>query len=263
MAEFTSLDYAMALHRLGLSIVPVPRPGGSSDGKRPVISWKPYQTERASEERIREWFATEQNVAIITGAVSSVVVVDTDAPDAEEWARLNLPRTPWRVKTSKGFHRFYRHPGETVTNRARIATQDGRLALDVRGDGGFVIGPGSIHASGAKYTALGDWSIPAAKLPAFWLGWIAKPRPPQPPRSRAFLSGDGAIRARAYLAKVPRPVIGQGSDHATFAMAARIIHDFGLTPQTAAELLQEWCPEFDRSWIERKTTNALTFGGKR
>jgi hypothetical protein len=256
-----SIDFAIALWERGLSVIPVPRPDATHDGKRPAVAWKPYQTERASEKQIREWFQTEQNIGIITGALSGVVVVDTDSPEAEEWARLLLPRTPWRVRTSKGMHRYYRHPGAPVPNKAKILTKDGRLALDVRGDGGFVVGPSSIHVSGARYEAIGDWSIPVAKLPAFWLGWIAPPRPRVSPRPVHVQGGDAVKRARAYLAAIPRPVIGQGSDAATFGAACRLVRGFLLEPALAVELLLAWSG-FDREWIEAKVESAGKYGSE-
>jgi hypothetical protein len=264
VSDLYSLDYALALSRLGLSIIPVPRPGPKSDGKQPSIAWKQYQTERPTEEQLRAWFATEQNLAVITGAISGVVVVDTDAASAEEWARLRLPRTPWRVRTAKGWHRYYRHPGVEVRNQARIEAGQGHLALDVRGDGGLAIGPGSIHASGMAYSAVGDWSVPAEKLPAFWLGWL-RPKPKLDPKPRTPRSGgdpgpdDRLRRARAYLFAIPRPVIGEGSDNATFRAACRLVRGFCLDPGAAIDLLLEWSG-FDRSWLEEKVTSAVKYG---
>jgi hypothetical protein len=261
--RFTALDFALALLRRGLSIIPVPRPDAIHDGKVPGIKWKRFQTERATEDQVKVWFQGEQNIAIITGTLSGVVVVDVDSPEAEEWARLRLPRTPWRVRTAKGTHRFYRHPGTPVPNRAKIITPVGQIALDVRGDGGFVIAPGSLHKSGVSYEAVGDWSVPALKLPAFWLGWIARPRPAPIARHAAGPRphGDAAKRAGAYLAAIPRPVIGQGSDNATFYAACRLVRGFLLDPKTAVELLIAWSG-FEREWVERKVECAVKYGNE-
>jgi hypothetical protein len=52
------------------------------------------------------------------------------------------------TRTAKGEHRFFRHPGKPVRNAARIRTGEGRIALEVRADGGFGVAPGSVHETG-------------------------------------------------------------------------------------------------------------------
>jgi len=266
----TSLDFALALARLGLSVIPVPRPrpgaakGSPGDGKVPAIAWKRYQTERPTEAELRAWFTAEQNLAVITGVVSGVVVVDADSPDAVTWVKRNMLRTPWRVRTARGYHLYYRHPGVPVSNKARIRTKGGALALDVRGDGGYVIAPGSVHASGAVYTAEGNWSGPSTKLPAFWVGLLERPRKaPAQDSPRPRPEGDVVERARRYLAAIPVPVIGEGSDPATLSAACRLVRGFALTEAEAGSLLWEWAggrPGWDRDWIEQKVANALRYG---
>jgi PAS domain-containing protein len=256
----SALEDALAVWRRGLSVIPVPRPDATHDGKKPTIAWKEYQTRLATEDEIRAWFAAEQNIAIVTGALSGVVVVDADSPETLQWIRRRLPYTPWQTKTARGFHLFYRHPGVQVRNAARLDTGDGRIALDVRGDGGFVIAPGSIHASGAVYEFAGDWTVTKDKLPRFWPGWIRRPeRPTSPQPTRLRPTGDVIERARKYLASIPVPIIGAGSDQQTLYAAARMVRGFGLAESDAVDLLWEWAgrrPGWTREWIARKVRNA-------
>ncbi len=122
------LDCALRFYRLGMSVIPIPRPqpgvpaGQPGDGKTPTISWKKYQAKRASEAEIHEWFATDQNVAIVTGAISGVVVVDADSREAIAWVTSRLHYTPWQTRTSRGYHLFYDHPQVSVGNRTKIQT---------------------------------------------------------------------------------------------------------------------------------------------
>jgi putative DNA primase/helicase len=261
-----SLTHALDLWRRGLSIFPVPRPDATHDGKRPVIAWKDYQTRRATEAEVRAWFARPSNVGIVCGAISGVVVIDGDSPEALRWLTRRVPYTPWQVRTSRGFHLYLTHPGVPVRNRARIETGEGRLAIDVRGDGGFVIAPGSIHASGVEYREAGDWRAPIEALPMFDPAWlaVATPRPAQtPPRVRP--SGNVADRARRYLSRVPVPEIGCGSDAATLRAAATLVRGFGLDERTTLELLDDWAggrPGWDRRWLAQKITNAVRFGSE-
>ncbi len=180
------LNSAADLWARGFSLIPVHvpiagvcscgDPACGSPGKHPSIKWEPYQTVRATDEQVFDWFGngTPRNIGIVTGAVSVVVVVDTDSPEAETYAETHLPDTPMQVQTAKGRHRYYRHPGVPVRNRARIDTGDPAVKIDVRGDGGFVVGPGSLHASGATYQRLGDWPAIDA-LPVFDPAWLSRP----------------------------------------------------------------------------------------
>ena len=111
---------------------------------------------------------------------------------------------------------------------------------------------------GVTYTAVGAWSTPVSELPRFWLGWIARPRAPREHRHIPATVGqlDAVARARAYLRAIPTPVVGLGSDTATFSAAARLVKGFKLDPATAVSLMMLWAPSFDRLWIERKVASA-------
>jgi hypothetical protein len=266
-----SLPIARRLLGLGLSVIPVPRPrpgvpsGRPGDGKVPAIAWREFQTRLPTDAEVADWFGAEpMNIAVVTGAVSGVVVIDADAPDALRWCTQRLPYTPWQTQTARGFHLWYRHPGVPVANRARIDTRDGRLAIDVRGDGGFVIASGSIHASGAEYREAGNWNDSRTSVPRFWPGWLQRPtRPAVPPLNIPRPTGDLIARARRYLAAVPRPEIGQGSDPATLSAACRLVRGFNLSPADAEALLWEWAggrPGWTRAWIAVKVVHAERYG---
>jgi len=257
------LQIALDLWHRGLSVIPVPRPYGRHDGKRPIIAWREFQEQQATESEVRAWFATAQNIAVVTGRVSGVVVIDADTPEALRWATKHLPYTPWQTRTARGYHLWYGHPDLPVRNRAKLNTRDGRLAIDVRGDGGFVIAPGSVHATGALYEYAGDWTVPREKLPRFWVGWIERPKKVTAERPASVPCGNIAERARRYLAAIPRPEIGSGSDSATLYAACRIVRGFGLSESEAVELLWEWAGGRDgwsRDWIEQKIRNAVRYG---
>lgn len=264
-------DLALALLRRGLSVIPVPRPragvppGTPGDGKVPAMPWREYQTRLPTEDELVRWFSgPPMNLAVVTGAVSDVVVVDADAPDALRWCTAHLPYTPWQTQTARGFHIWYRHPGVPVANRARLDTATGRIPIDVRGDGGFVIAPGSIHASGAAYLEAGDWSVPREALPRFWPGWLQRPTPVSAPRPNLPRPIENITeRARRYLAAIPVPEIGHSSDTATLYAACRLVRGFGLSASEAESLLWAWAggrPGWTRDWIARKVMAAERYG---
>ena len=152
-----------------------------------------------TEREFRDWFSTEQNLAIVTGALSGVVVVDADSPESVRYVTRRLTYTGWQTQTSRGFHLFYSHPGYRVTNRARIETEYGPLAIDVRADGGYVIAPGSLHASGFVYCEAGDWTDACERLPVFWLGWLHRPRRPRPAGRRCHGCAATSLTARVAI----------------------------------------------------------------
>jgi bifunctional DNA primase/polymerase-like protein len=265
------LKRALRLLELGLSVIPVPRPrlgahpGEPGDGKVPTIAWREYQTRVPSADEVKDWFVgAPMNIAVITGSVSGVVVLDADAADALRWCTTHLPYTPWQTETAKGFHLWYRHPGVRVANRTRLETRDGRLAVDIRGDGGYVVAPGSMHASGVEYREAGDWSVSHDDVPRFWPGWLQGPRAPIAPATSAERpTGNVVARARRYLAAIPPPVIGQGSDSATLYAACRLVRGFALSPADAEALLWEWAgnrPSWTHEWIARKVAHAERYG---
>lgn len=91
-------------------------------------------------------------LALRTGAPSGTVVVDVDPDHGGRIDPDRMPRTACVATGSGGWHLYYRHPGTPV-----LCSQ-GRLAqgVDVRGDGGYVVLPPSIH--------------PATKRPYRWVG---------------------------------------------------------------------------------------------
>lgn len=125
-------------------------------GKHPMT---PRGVKDATKDRkvIKQWWAEspDANIGIATGQISNLVVVDVDGKEGEgSLARLfkkygKLPRTP-KVRTGKGVHYYLRPGAKPVGNSV------GRLGsgIDIRGDGGYVVAPGSIHRSGKLYKFL-------------------------------------------------------------------------------------------------------------
>lgn len=270
----SSLEQALDYWRRGLSVIPVPRPiagavsGQPGDGKVPSIAWKDFQAHLPTERQMLMYFDGDPvNVAIVTGAVSGIVVVDCDSAEALRYWTARYPYTPWQTQTSRDrFHLYYRHSGVRVPNKARIHTAQGRIALDVRGDGGYVIAAPSVHASGAIYERAGDWTVSRAELPRFWAGWLERPTTtsrPRPTSARPTTEGDVIGRARRYLAAVPLPDIGAGSDAATLYAACRLVRGFGLSASDAVDLLWTWAgnrPGWTHEWITQKVAHAERYG---
>lgn len=156
-------------------------------------------------EQIRAWWRIwpDANVGIATGATSGLVVVDVDGPEGEAAldALGGVPLTP-TVLTGKGRHLYFLHPGGEVRNSA------GRLGakVDTRGDGGYVVAPPSVHASGARYTwdrarELSPRDCALAPLPAAILAALERPR--AAPGGASGVSGGGTAALIPLMGAVP------------------------------------------------------------
>lgn len=162
---------ANAYLQAGLSVIPI-----ASRSKTPLISWQQYQHRRAKAEEINAWLSEwpNANVGIVTGLISGLVVIDLDTEEAKDKLKERVPgfdfTTVPRSRTGKGWQLFFKHPGVNVPNRTGVIP-----GLDVRGDGGYVVAPPSIHPSGKHYR----WEVPIKgelpKLPPELLKLISSP----------------------------------------------------------------------------------------
>jgi hypothetical protein len=266
----TLLEYAQFYRQLGLSVIPIPRPGGMYDGKKPTqgSSWMEFQQRHATEAELAEWFSGEMNIAIVTGAISGIVAVDLDDDPARDWWVRRRPCTDWQVKTARGFHCLYGHPGVKVENRCKLETGAGKLEIDVKADRGYIIAAPSVHKDGHTYRLCGDWDVPREQLPGFDPTWLVRPARPASQKLTSNLvrpTGDIVDRARRYLAATPRPEIGHGSDAATFTLACRLVRGFNLAEVDAEALLWEWAggrANWTRAWVASKVRAAARYGSE-
>ena len=150
----TLIRSALSLAAQGVAVFPC-----CCRGKTPAVAGglKAATTDR---DQITAWWTENPtyNVAIATGAVSGIFVVDADGPDAErKLHRLDLPATVTAM-TARGRHLYFKYPNTPVRNTA------GKIApgIDTRGDGGYVLAPPSIHPSGALYRWAGARTVAAA-----------------------------------------------------------------------------------------------------
>lgn len=281
-----SAHAAHLYEELGLCIVPVHHPqqpippwmaerwDENNRGKVAMVKWQEFQGRHPKPWEVDRWFHQGElhNLALPTGAVNGFNVVDLDSAAAIEWAVDNLPVTPCVCLTSadgdvRKQHWYYRaDPGQPLGNKVKIRIGDGRMDLDVRGTGGYVLAPGSLHRSGTIYEWQDRWTVEMlADLPLLDPSILAQPSPAAGPTYRVdFAGGEDRLyaRARAWMRKRAPAVSGSGGDSWTFTTAAALLNDFGLSPEAAWSLLSEWNASCRPPWTEKDLRVKLANAGK-
>jgi putative DNA primase/helicase len=146
-----ALQYAKA----GYSIVPV-TPGEKAP---PLVDWQAYQDAPANATQIREWWSKTPtaNIAIVTGRISGLTVIDFDGDKGRESFRTSLdnqlPST--RIhRTPRGAHMLFQYCEDLKQTTAILP------GVDIRNDGGYIIAPPSI-VKGKAYEVLREREIVA------------------------------------------------------------------------------------------------------
>jgi hypothetical protein len=146
---------ALAYACTGFSVIPV------GLDKKPGCDWKPYQRWPAEPGLLRHWFGCKPgrrfpNIGLVCGRISGgLLVLDFDQ-DASliypAWCERvgSIGRQLPVVETGKGLHVYLRTaaPGG---NRKLALDDAGRVRIETRGQGGYVLAPPSRHPSGKRY----------------------------------------------------------------------------------------------------------------
>lgn len=180
-------------------------------------------------EIIKAWWKKwpDANVGIATGAVSQLWVLDVDGEDGEASLRAHekvngaLPNTAQIITGGGGRHLYHSWPLQEG-----IASSIGKLGagLDVRGNGGYVVAPPSIHVSGKKYERSvdsGDQILPA---PAWLLALIQQP------------VGQKKAPSSSEWAELLRTGVDEGQRNDTMAKIAGKLLRENIPPHLALEL---------------------------
>lgn len=160
------LEAAVAYAGRGLPVFPC-------NGKVPLTEHG-FLDASTEAEAVLAWWTRypEAAIGIPTGAASGLLVLDVDvqhggAGTLAELERKHgkLPQAPEVLTGGGGKHMYFAHPGYEVQSSA------GKLGpgLDVRADGGYVVAPPSLHASGRPYRWLHAQKKLVLSQPPEWL----------------------------------------------------------------------------------------------
>jgi Bifunctional DNA primase/polymerase, N-terminal len=191
----------VGIARIGLWGYPI-----SNDGaKLPLVKWKQFQERPPTPDEIAGWCKRfpQAGIGIPTGRATGFFIVDADDADAIAFLEgRSMPET-WTVRTRRGRHYYFKHPDFVVKNSASAIAHH----VDVRGRGGFGVGPGSLGKDGFVYAwepGCSPAGVPLAAAPD-WLLDLLRPKP-EPERPHAD----------------PKPFSGQMSAHARKALEGEL-----------------------------------------
>ncbi|MCX9085869.1 MAG: bifunctional DNA primase/polymerase [Candidatus Methanoperedens sp.] len=160
------LNEALKLTRKGWVIHPLAGPGdaGNSPGKRPLLNnWQ--RRKKATTTELKEWFEkTNNNVGLVLGKESSIMVIDLDKLD---WVDVLFPpeqkileRTLRAGRITGRGHVYFKFTDKIGNWKFHD------FGIEILGEGNQVVVPPSIHREGQKY----KWQLPeGAYLETFQL----------------------------------------------------------------------------------------------
>lgn len=165
------LEHALQYAERGWPVFPC-----SPANKQPLVAGG-FKSATDNADVIRRWWADNPDamVGVPTGQASGVWVLDVDVKHGDghgELAALEaehgaLPATI-TVRTPSGGQHYLFQFVDGVRNRGHVTAN-----IDIRGEGGYVIAPGSVNADGQFY----EWADTApepAKAPAWLLERVIK-----------------------------------------------------------------------------------------
>jgi hypothetical protein len=215
--------------RRGWSVIPL-----RAGSKLPAIRWEEYQQQRADAETLRRWVRRwpQLNIGIVTGTVSGLVVLDLDRRHGgfDSLAALErlhgaLPATVEAETGGGGRHLYFACPPTAPRNKAGLAP-----GIDLRGEGGMVVAPPSLHPSGGRYR----WrqghepgALPLAILP-HWLAQLVQDGP------------IGRGHPLAHWRTLVKDGVEEGRRNATIASFAGHLLWHGVDAEVVLELMLCW-----------------------
>ncbi len=236
---------------------------GSSAGKHPRTRHGLKEASR-SPDRIWRWWRRwpDANVGIRTGRESGLVVRDVDVRhggdtslEALEATYDRLPPTLTALSGGGGKHLYFLYPGSHIPNSAQLGRFSG---LDVRGDGGYIVAPPSLHQSGQHY-AWEVLSYPVAALPPWLCDLLTPPGRSisgEPPRSRVSSSSEAEARWLRLALERARP----GTRNVTGYWLACRLREAGVSQEAAEAMLLRYAaqvPTGDHPYQAREALASL------
>jgi len=234
-------------------------------GKHPLVPWRSY------DENTK---GPSGGYGIQTGHFNGIFVVDLDVGVTKDGtpkdgvaafvqlaADKHVPDTLSIVSPSGGVHLYFRLPPDVYVPKSLSELGPG---IDIIGEGGYVVGPGSPHKLGGVYR-IEDETVPLADPPDWLLARVVKqPEPPKPlsteHRTIDPTSPEG-VRAIAwaqmYLARAEPAIEGQGGSDRLFAACCHLMYS-ALPLDTLRGIIEDvYNPRCEPPWSEEEIDHKL------
>ncbi len=193
---------------------------------------KGYKDASLNPEQVRQWWTQwpQANIGIPTGSLSGIWVLDIDGEEGEQsLAKLErtngkLPRSVEVITGGGGRHIYFAVPdsGSIPCSASKIGN-----GLDIRGDGGYIVAPPSIHPSGKQY----EWSVDSTEsfttAPEWLLNLVIE---------RAYIQGNKSPVDWVSILKG----VTEGSRNDCLARLAGKLLGHRLDPKISLYLLAAW-----------------------
>jgi len=165
-----SLTSALAYLEMSLSIFPL----AARERPPKQFKWEKFQHTLPTQDQVKFWFdGSDNNIAIVTGAVSRLLALDIDGPLGKSYVdnviqnrirqdtRDAISDTLWVETGGGGFHLLVRYDPAEFQQDNRAASEiknavlwrgkDGHSEIRLKSNGGYVVAPPSVHPSGSHY----------------------------------------------------------------------------------------------------------------
>jgi hypothetical protein len=175
----------------GLSIFPCKE-------KKPLIETG-FKAASRDTEQVTKWWTTwpTAQFGVPTGQLNNLLVVDIDGPKGHAWLAKQDWNTTFTVQTSPGHLQLWFVQPKGITTKCTA----GQIAeeVDIRGDGGYVIGPFSFHHETKRaYTPL-SFATNRIEAPAPLLALATAPNGHAPITADSDVIPEGRDGAKGVL----------------------------------------------------------------
>jgi putative DNA primase/helicase len=167
-----TLTFALEYVQQGFSIFPL-KPGS----KKPILdSWDPYKRKIAANEQLEIWFSNGHacnNIAIVTGRISSIFALDIDGEDGSDHFNKILEsidddglKTALKytlcIRTGSGNTNIvigfreeeFTSSDDKIANSVLWRSKNGNAnhnEIRLKGESGYIVAPPSVHPNGNRY----------------------------------------------------------------------------------------------------------------